>query len=271
MQKYIFFPLFILSLLACNNGPKVIESSSKQETAVSSGIFAETSAEKEHDHVHNHTPQTAQSFSEDVHRVVVHEVLPTTKYVYLHVTEGVEKFWIATRKQEIQEGATYFYRGGLLKTNFESKEYNRVFDRIYLVSKLVPSNHGGNQVGKIGQTASAPIASAQANRSSANSNNGNPPAGTISIAELVANPQAYEGKTVQITGTCTKVNPSIMNRNWIHLKDGSKDDFDLVVTSTAMIPEGAKVSMKARVTLNKDFGAGYSYDLILEEGEIVRN
>ena len=67
-----------------------------------------------------------------------------------------------------------------------------------------------------------------------------------------------------------KVNPNIMNRNWIHIKDGTKDDFDLVITSDKFVPEGSVVTMKAVVTLNKDFGAGYKYDLILENGTIVK-
>jgi len=60
-----------------------------------------------------------------------------------------------------------------------------------------------------------------------------------------------------------------MNRNWIHLKDGSKDDFDLVVTSNTFVPEGQIVTMRAEVSLNRDFGSGYRYDLILENGTII--
>jgi hypothetical protein len=53
-----------------------------------------------------------------------------------------------------------------------------------------------------------------------------------------------------------------MNRNWIHLKDGSMDDYDLVVTSNEDVPVGSKVTIQADVVLNKDFGAGYKYELI---------
>lgn len=47
---------------------------------------------------------------------------------------------IATTLQEVAQGRNYFYRGGLLKTDFESKEYNRTFDKLYLVSQLVPTD-----------------------------------------------------------------------------------------------------------------------------------
>jgi hypothetical protein len=51
------------------------------------------------------------------------------------------------------------------------------------------------------------------------------------IAELVREPKQFEGRTIQLTGKCVKVNAAIMNRNWIHLKDGSQTDLDLIITS----------------------------------------
>ena len=60
-----------------------------------------------------------------------------------------------------------------------------------------------------------------------------------------------------------------MNRNWIHLQDGSKNDYDLVITSDTFVPEGKIITIQALVSLNRDFGAGYSYDLILENGTII--
>jgi len=94
--------------------------------------------------------------------------------------------------------------------------------------------------------------------------------GSMKIADLVKDPKKYEGKTIQLDGICTKINAGIMDRNWIHIKDGSKDDYDLVITSDAFVPEGAAFTMKAVVVLNKDFGAGYTYDLILEQGVLIK-
>ena len=83
--------------------------------------------------------------SSELHTVVVNELLRTTKYLYLNVTENGEDFWIATRHLDVIVGETYHYKGGLLKTNYESKEHNRIFEKIYLVSNsLINANHGGN-------------------------------------------------------------------------------------------------------------------------------
>ena len=87
------------------------------------------------------TEQSENSISNELHKVKVLEVLPAQRYVYLQVQENDGPFWIATRKMEVSKGEIYFYRGGLLKTNFESKEYNKVFDEIYLVSSLVAEDH----------------------------------------------------------------------------------------------------------------------------------
>ena len=89
------------------------------------------------------------------------------------------------------------------------------------------------------------------------------------IAELVKDPGKYEGHTVQISGTCTKINPNIMERNWIHVKDGSKDDYDRWLLPTPC-SRRFQNNNKATVSLNRDFGAGYTYDLILENGILVQ-
>lgn len=232
----------------CTRGPKVIPATKMTDNRQGTGsLFAESAA-----------PEVAQPILEGgVHQVVVSEVLPTAKYVYLRVREGADEFWIATMKREVQVGKTYYYRDGLLKTNFQSKEHNRVFERMYLVSALVDSDHGAHSTVDSESFAAGPENAIEVK-------------GSVKIAELVANPKKYEGKVIQISGKCVKINSNIMGRNWIHLKDGSKDDFDLVITCNDAVHEGHFVTMVGKVALDRDFGAGYRYSIILEEGEFVQ-
>jgi uncharacterized protein with beta-barrel porin domain len=148
----------------------------------------------------------------------------------------------------------------LLKTNFESKEYNRVFDQMYLVNNLVASNHASQQSGKQATTAKNNTEIGDVKLAT----------GSVPIAELVKNPSSYAGKEVQVTGTCTKINPNIMQRNWVHLKDNSDTDYDFVLTTDQMIPEGHTVTMMGTLAVNKDFGAGYKYEIILENCRIIQ-
>ena len=88
---------------------------------------------------------------------------------------------------------------------------------------------------------------------------------------MVGNKTNLEGKTVTLKGICTKVNTKIMGRNWIHLKDGTMDDYDLVITSDQEIPVGHEVTIQGTVSLKKDFGSGYYYELLVENGKPLKN
>lgn len=250
--SWIMLAVGVLTLAgACRKGPKVIESE-PVATVAPSGIF-EGRREA--------APVSGAGLPEGVHRVVVQEVLPAERYVYLRVQEGAQGYWIATRKMAAAPGEVFFYREGLRKTHFESKEYNRVFDEIILVSQLVPEAHGGAGMGT-----AAPVQPPMAaqTRPAAGSAAGEVP--RLRIAELVADPQRYAGQLVEVHGACVKLNANIMGRNWIHLRDGSRDDYDLVLTAAEPVREGTHATFRARVGVNRDFGAGYVYALILEDG-----
>jgi len=264
IHAILLLGIFVL-LVSCNDKPKVITAKSQNDAQKeSSGIFTEEATEK----FEFKENTTNGSFTDNLHSVVAREVLPTEKYVYVKVAENGKEFWIASAKQEIEIGKVYYYRNDLLKTNFESKEYNRVFDTIYLVSALVSHNHGTGTI-KAEFTESPKEEINKKQTIPTHTEEIIEHKGSITIAHLVANARQYEGKTVQVSGKCVKINPNIMKRNWIHLRDGSKDDYDLVVTSNTFVAEGQIVTMKALVSLNRDFGAGYTYDLILENGEVV--
>ncbi|MFT6337529.1 MAG: hypothetical protein ACJATI_004293 [Halioglobus sp.] len=238
---------------SCNNDPKVIttpvssSSSEKQTTGILSDETTLTSA-------------STAAVTNDMHTVKVLEVLPTSKYVYLNVDEKGKKFWIATSKKDVKVGETYFYKKGILKTNFESKEHNRIFKKVYLVANIVRSNDVADQGADMVQRAEVMESDSPKNIEIE---------GSMKISELIKNKKKYNGKEIQISGTCTKLNPNILGRNWIHLKDGSMDEYDLVVTSETAVPAGQVVTMKGIVILDKDFGAGYLYDFIIENGQIV--
>ncbi|MGB5817968.1 MAG: GW dipeptide domain-containing protein [Saonia sp.] len=258
--KFKYIPLIIITLTivtACNNTPKVIEPATKTERSPDSSTPLTTNADT--------------SSNTKLHTVVINEILPTERYVYLKVKEGKAEFWIATGKMEVKKGETYFYKGGLLKTDFKSEEYDRVFKEIYLVMNLVSDKDHSKAMkvtAKDNSVGDKRVAIKEDIPTHTEKIIGYK--GAISIAELVKDPKKYEGHSVQISGTCVKVNPDIMNRNWMHIRDGSKDDYDLVVTSNAKVPEGSDITIRAIVALNRDFGAGYTYDLILENGTLVQ-
>jgi hypothetical protein len=80
------------------------------------------------------------------------------------------------------------------------------------------------------------------------------------------------GKTVKVKGKVVKINQNIMNRNWIHLQDGTGDESssDLVVTSQNVVAVGDIVTAEGIVASDKDFGAGYFFAVIVEDATIVK-
>ena len=258
---HLYTLLFLILCVSCNNGPKVIEAQTDYgETPSNSGIMSEENSFQQNGSFDD------KSLSNNIHHIIVNEVQLTEKYAFAKVSEGENQYWIATRLKTLKPNGHYYYTKGLLKNNYESKELNKVFDRIYLVSNLVSADHKRNTDG----SQSKDSTTIKESDPELDITEIAPEEGSIKIAEIVARPEDFKGKIVQITGKCVKVNPNIMERNWIHLKDGSKDDYDLVVTSGTFIKEGEIVTIRAKVSLNRDYGAGYTYPLILEDGEVIQ-
>ncbi|MFN3875488.1 MAG: hypothetical protein ACK4L7_06215, partial [Flavobacteriales bacterium] len=178
-----------LLLQACGDSPRSIpEDAADGDDGTSTGVFSNVPGGRT-------AGALDPAAANDLHAVVALEALPTAKYVYVRGREGDEERWIATLLQDIRIGRTYFYRGGLLKRGFESKEYGRTFDELYLVNQLVPADHGSDFSGAGGGSGSEQAAASMGGAS-------NPVADGIpvKIAALVADPKKFEGKAVRLTG-----------------------------------------------------------------------
>ena len=99
-----------------------------------------------------------------------------------------------------------------------------------------------------------------------------PCAGCITIGKLFADKKSYSGKKVKVKGVITKVNEAIMEKNWVHIQDGtdSEGEFDLTITTTRSVSVGDTVTFEGTITLDKDFGYGYFYNILMEDGDIVK-
>jgi len=93
----------------------------------------------------------------------------------------------------------------------------------------------------------------------------------ISVEELRKNKEKYNNKIVSLKGEVTKYNPAILDVNWIHIKDGTSFNgkSDVTATSTTAVKMGDTINIEGKVTLNKNFGSGYVYDIIIENATII--
>ncbi len=95
--------------------------------------------------------------------------------------------------------------------------------------------------------------------------------GTKSVESLNQNKATLAGQTVSAQGKVVKVNNGIMGRNFVHVQDGTGDasNNNLIVTSKQTAAVGDQVSVSGVVAVNRDFGSGYSYPLLIEDATIT--
>jgi len=96
--------------------------------------------------------------------------------------------------------------------------------------------------------------------------------GGKTVAEVFAEKDALAGKPVTFRGKVVKTNPDIMGKNWLHVRDGSgaEGTNDLTITTAGTLPNvGDTVVVTGNVTLNKDFGMGYAYDVLVEDAQVT--
>ena len=95
---------------------------------------------------------------------------------------------------------------------------------------------------------------------------------TGKIASCWANRAKLAGKPVTVRGTVVKFNGGILDRNWLHVQDGSgkaaDGTNDITVTTDAVAKVGDVITVTGTVAVDKDFGSGYAYALMLEKAKI---
>ena len=91
------------------------------------------------------------------------------------------------------------------------------------------------------------------------------------VAALNQNKATLSGQKITAEGKVVKVNNGIMGRNFVHIQDGTGDasSNNLIVTSKQTASVGEQVVISGVVVLNRDFGSGYSYPLLIEEASIT--
>ncbi len=215
-----------------------------------------------------------ESLPPGVHKVEAEEVIQTDRYTYIRVSEGDSAYWTAIGRSEILEGGTYYWSTGFEMQEFTSNDLKRTFRSIMFVEDFsdkppvatqpaMTAPHGGSS--SVMATGRQPVPEKQGIKVEKAD-------GGYTIAELYADRNNLAGKKVKVRGEVVKYSPGIMNRNWVHLQDGTSDagNYDLTVTTLEEVQTGEVVLFEGIISTGKDFGSGYFYELILEEGTRIR-
>jgi len=201
------------------------------------------------------------------HNGVVTETMNAAGYTYLQVDKGGTTVWLAAPETALKKGDKVEAPAGMPMKDFTSRTLRRTFPMIYFVSQVKVVN-----VEPPAGPASAEVPSNDPDPDVAIDFRGlTRPDGGLTVAEIFARKASLAGRPVVVRARVVKFSPLIMGKNWVHLRDGTgaAGTNDLTVTTAARADVGDRVLVKGVVALNRDFGHGYKYDVLIEDAEIT--
>lgn len=195
------------------------------------------------------------------------EVQNVESYTYLKLRTAQGETWAAVPTTKVAKGDKVTISNAMVMNNFESKALKRKFDTVIF-----------GVVGQPGQAAAAPGASPHAMQARAAEPDAKVPKATgpnaRTVAEITTKPADVKDKPVLLRGKVVKYNPGIMGKNWAHLRDGSgsanDNTNDLLVTTKEELKVGDVITVKGVARLDKDFGAGYTYKVLIEDASVQK-
>lgn len=204
----------------------------------------------------------------------VAEVIEAATYLYLRLeTKSEGEVWAAVSRAPVKVGDEAVVEDAILMERFESRTLGRTFPAIWfgmlkspagaraVAPTTPPSANAPPRASAVASAAASAVASAVASA-------GAPTGELFTVASFLAQGSARKGQRVRVEGVVTKVNEGILERNWIHLSDGGGLDNDLLVTSTETSTVGKKVRATGVVGVDRDFGSGYRYPVLLEDAHL---
>ncbi|PLX89009.1 MAG: DNA-binding protein [Desulfuromonas sp.] len=215
--------------------------------------------------------QTAAPASEDsglAGKVV--ETMDAAGYTYVLIDSGSKQVWAAGPATAVAVGDEVMAaEGGVPMVNYHSKTLNRDFDLVYFVSSILNASAPKTLSGAPSQPAMPEAQpAAEVDLSGIDSVEGGQ-----TVSDVFSKKAELSGKEIILRGKVVKFSPQIMGKNWLHVQDGSGDTAtgsnDLTVTTAATVQVGDTVLITGMVTLDKDFGYGYKYDVIVEDAEVI--
>jgi len=237
----------------------------------------------------------------------VMETMDAAGYTYIQVDAPEGKVWVAIPQSKVEVGQEVLANPGMVMKDFESKSLNKTFDVIIFSSGLgdpsKPSNPKKNAAmgGSMGGSSFAAAMQAESGGVNPHANTGGAMGGAAmaepsggsttaivpaaevkvdkatgdnaqTIGECFNKAKELDNKKVRVRGKVMKVSMMIMGKNWLHLQDGTgnpmKNTHDLVVTTMAVPEKDSIVVIEGTLHANKDFGAGYKYEVIIEDAEV---
>jgi len=207
------------------------------------------------------------------------ETMDSGGYTYVRVDNGSEEIWAAAGQFAVAVGDRVVFPLETPMHDFHSSTLDRDFPLIYFASFIAPEGEapamGGEQAAMELPPGHPPLDAVKTNPEAAvAAGDFTRPAGATAIADVWADRASLAGKPVTVSGRVVKYNAAILGRNWFHIQDGSGElaagTNDLTVTTSTDLAVGDVVTVTGKVAVDQDFGAGYTYSVMIEDADVVK-
>ncbi len=265
-QNFIFWVVLlfvsVIFITACQGD----SDSQKKKDAAITKQQEESKSVEEHQ---NNQVQSASVADEASLSGKVVETMNSGGYTYILLEKDGQKTWVAIPETEIKVGEEVTLKPGAEMLNFHSNTLNRTFERILFSGGLISSE--GSGTASMGPHPSPHGKTPQAVKGDVHVEKATGP-NAYTVAELYEKAAQLDKKKVVVRGKVVKVLPNIMGKVWVHIQDGTGDPMkktnDMVVTTQDLPSVGDVITVEGTLYKDKDFGAGYRYDAIIEEATI---
>ncbi|GBE03750.1 hypothetical protein BMS3Abin09_00671 [bacterium BMS3Abin09] len=197
------------------------------------------------------------------------ETMNSGGYTYINIEQDGKATWAAVPAMQVTVGQDVSVMPGFVMNNFKSSSLDRTFESIVFSSGIAGDEAKTSDAmlsggGHAGATPAEKVENIKVDKAEG------PDAYTV--AELHAKRGDLDTKNVVLRGQVVKVGKAIMGKNWIHIQDGSGSvsdgTNDIIVTSQDVPEVGTVAIAKGTLHKDKDFGMGYFYTVIIEDGSI---
>ncbi len=239
---------YLVTLLACSSF-----------TLLDTGLISTACAGQ------NDTAAIQQPVSNVIHGKVT-DIIEAAGYTYAEVDTGKGKVWAAASTTPLKTGDMISFTTEMPMKNFHSNSLNRDFPIIYFVNRFNTDKAGQAR----GTTAMASPHGKTPPSSAATPVEGiDRVEGGHTIAEIYDGKQKLDGKVLRVRGKVTRYTAGVMGKNWFHIRDSSTLD-DLAVTTDDTVAVDAVVVIEGKLAVDKDYGNGFVYPLIVEDAKVSR-
>ncbi len=198
---------------------------------------------------------------------LVVETMDGGGYTYVRVETEAGEIWAAGPQTAVAIGDRVVMPAGMEMTDFNSTALNRTFPKILFVQSISVAG----RVTPAGTPAAPAGGAGQAEAPALDFTGLKPAEGGLTVAGVFDGGADLVGKQVTVRGIVAKMNRQIMDRNWLHLQDGTGEapNNDLTVTTQDDAGVGDTVLVSGTVARNSATFHGGPDKVILEGAKVT--